>query len=91
MTTGKTRIAPIPSSEYTDEQATIAGGRGGARGELNFVRTLVQHPKLYGSWYTTPQLMEVVFTVANYSLMAMVTNSFGIQPEADVEKAWKPF
>jgi 4-carboxymuconolactone decarboxylase len=184
MIAGTTRIAPIPSKEFTDEQANIAGGRGGARGELNFVRTLVQHPKLYGSWipfaeqlvlgsslparereiliirtsercgekyemahhlviartlglsdgevegarrggagltqfehalleavdelvtehcvsdatwaklaerYTTPQLMEVVFTVANYSLMAMVTNSFGIQPEADVEKAWKPF
>jgi 4-carboxymuconolactone decarboxylase len=184
MTIGSTRIAPIPSTDFTDEQAVIAGGRGGARGELNFVRTLVQHPKLYGSWipfaeqlvwgsslpardreiliirtsqrcgekyemahhlviartlglspaeiesakhegaelapfertlvravdelvadhrvsdgtwaelaerYTTPQLMETVFIVANYSLMAMVTNSFGIQPEADVEKAWKPF
>jgi len=35
--------------------------------------------------------MEVVFVVANYSLMAMVTNSFGIMPEADVGGAWKPF
>jgi 4-carboxymuconolactone decarboxylase len=184
MATDTTRIPPIPSSEFTDEQANIAGGRGSARSELNFVRTLVQHPKLYGSWipfaeqlvwgsslfarereiliirtsercgekyemahhlviartlglnndeveaaklggvgltsfertllgavdelvtehcvsnatwaklaerYTTPQVMEVVFTVANYSLMAMVTNSLGIQPEADIAKAWKPF
>jgi 4-carboxymuconolactone decarboxylase len=41
--------------------------------------------------YTREQLMEVVFVVANYSLMAMVTNSFGIIPEADVGAAWKPF
>lgn len=41
--------------------------------------------------YTAQQLMEVVFTVANYSLMAMVTNSFGIKPEADVANSWKPF
>jgi alkylhydroperoxidase family enzyme len=41
--------------------------------------------------YTKEQLMEVVFVVANYSLMAMVTNSFGIMPEADVGGSWKPF
>jgi alkylhydroperoxidase family enzyme len=174
----------IAAADFTDEQATLAGGRGSPRGELNFVRTLVHHPSLYASWipfaeqlvfrsslparereiliirtselcaeryeiahhlhiartlgltdteieaakrggaglspfdntllkavqelvtdhvisdqtwgmlagrYTTQQLMEVVFLVANYSLMAMVTNSFGIPTEADVENAWKPF
>ena len=41
--------------------------------------------------YSTEQMMDVVFVVANYSLMAMVTNSFGIKPEADVGSSWKPF
>jgi 4-carboxymuconolactone decarboxylase len=41
--------------------------------------------------YTTEQLMEVVFVVANYSLMSMVTNTFGITPESDVGGSWKPF
>ena len=180
----RTRIPPLPVSEFTDEQAELGGGRDNARIELNFVRTLVRHPKLYGSWipfaeqlifgsslpdrdreiviirtsevcgeryeaahhihigrtlglsdaemesaktdgselspfeqmliravnelvadhcisdatwnalaqdYSTQQMMELVFLVANYSLLAMVTNSFGITPEADVESSWKPF
>ncbi len=41
--------------------------------------------------YTTEQLIEVVFVVANYSLMSMVTNTFGITPESDVGGSWKPF
>jgi 4-carboxymuconolactone decarboxylase len=178
------RIPLIATSEFTDEQAALGGGRGNPRGDLNFVRALVNHPALYRSWipfaeqlvfgstlpgrereiliirtselcgeryeaihhvhigrtlgladeeirsaatdgallspfeqalvrasnelvanycisdatwatlaerYTTEQLMEVVFVVANYSLMAMVTNSFGIKPEADVGNSWKPF
>jgi 4-carboxymuconolactone decarboxylase len=180
----RTRIPPLPVAEFTDEQAELGGGRDSARIELNFVRTLVRHPKLYGSWipfaeqlifgsslpsrdreiviihtsevcgeryeaahhihigrtlglsdaemesaktdgselspfeqmliravnelvadhcishatwnalaqdFSTQQLMELVFLVANYSLLAMVTNSFGIMPEADVESSWKPF
>ena len=178
------RIAPLPVAEFTDEQAELGGGRGSARSELNFVRTLLRHPKLYGSWipfaeqlvfgstlpgrdreiliirtselcgeryeaahhihigrslgltdgemesakqdgailsaieqaliravgelvadhamsdatwqqlaahYSTEQMMDIVFVVANYSLMAMVTNSFGIKPETDVGGSWKPF
>ncbi|MBV1687193.1 carboxymuconolactone decarboxylase family protein [Novosphingobium sp. G106] len=178
------RIPPLPVAEFTDEQAELGGGRGSQRSELNFVRTLVRHPKLYGSWipfaeqlvfgstlpgrdreiliirtselcgeryeaahhihigrtlgltdaemesaqqdgailtpfeqaliravnelvadhamsdatwqaltdrYSTEQMIDVVFVVANYSLMAMVTNSFGIKPEADVGGSWKPF
>ena len=40
--------------------------------------------------YTTKQLIELVFMVANYTLLAMVNNSLGIQTETEVEKAWKP-
>ena len=40
--------------------------------------------------YTTEQLIELVFMVGNYTLLAMVNNSLGIQPEEDVEHAWKP-
>lgn len=40
--------------------------------------------------YTTEQLIEVVFMVANYTLLAMVNNSLGIQPEEEVDKTWKP-
>jgi 4-carboxymuconolactone decarboxylase len=40
--------------------------------------------------YTNSQLIEVVFMVANYTLLAMVNNSLGIYPEDQVEHAWKP-
>jgi alkylhydroperoxidase family enzyme len=184
MSLSSPRIAPIALDQLTDEQAALGGGRDNLRCQLNFVRTLVQHPALYGTWipfaeqlifrsslppkhremliirtsqlcgeryeiahhlyiartlgltdaeidatkrgsneladfeltllkaaeelvtnhcvadatwatlaeqYTTQQLMEVVFVVANYSLIAMVTNSFGIHSETDVAGAWKPF
>lgn len=40
--------------------------------------------------YTPEQLIEAVFMVGNYTLMAMVTNSLNILPEEDVENSWKP-
>lgn len=40
--------------------------------------------------YTTQQLIETVFMVGCYTMGAMVNNSLGIQPEAAVEKTWKP-
>jgi len=178
------RIPLVPTADFSNDQAELGGGRGNARGELNFVRALVNHPDLYSSWipfaeqlvfrsklpardreilvirtselcgeryealhhvyigrtlgltdeemqsikadgvllppfdqtlmraadelvakhqisdptwaalagrYDVQQLMEVVFVVANYSLMAMVTNSFEIRPESDVAATWKPF
>jgi alkylhydroperoxidase family enzyme len=40
--------------------------------------------------YTNSQLIEVVFMVANYTLLAMVNNSLGIYPEDQIEQTWKP-
>ncbi len=40
--------------------------------------------------YTNSQLIEVVFMVANYTLLAMISNSLGIYPEDQVEHSWKP-
>lgn len=40
--------------------------------------------------YTNSQLIEVVFMVANYTLLAMVNNSLGIYPEEQIEHTWKP-
>jgi alkylhydroperoxidase family enzyme len=40
--------------------------------------------------YTETQLMEVVFVVGFYTATAMVTNSLGVRPEADLESAFKP-
>ncbi|MDP3908702.1 carboxymuconolactone decarboxylase family protein [Novosphingobium sp.] len=40
--------------------------------------------------YTNSQLIELVFMVANYTLLAMINNSLGIYPEDEVEHAWKP-
>lgn len=40
--------------------------------------------------YTNSQLIELVFMVANYTLLAMVNNSLGIYPEDQVEHSWKP-
>lgn len=49
-----------------------------------------------GTWaglaerYSTMELIELVFLVANYTLLAMVNNSLDIRPEADVGNTWKP-
>ncbi len=40
--------------------------------------------------YTNSQLIEVVFMVANYTLLAMINNSLGIYPEDQIEHTWKP-
>jgi alkylhydroperoxidase family enzyme len=41
--------------------------------------------------YATQQLMELVFLVGNYALLAMATNSFGVQPEENAAEKWKPY
>jgi alkylhydroperoxidase family enzyme len=41
--------------------------------------------------YSTQQLMELVFLVGNYTVLAMATNSFGVQPEENVAQKWKPY
>ncbi len=46
----KQRIELTPPAQFTDEQSELAGGRDGARAQLNIVRTLVQNPALYRSW-----------------------------------------
>ena len=40
--------------------------------------------------YSHAQLLDLVFTVGNYTLMSMTTNTFGVEVEADVEGGWKP-
>jgi len=40
--------------------------------------------------YTNQQMLEVLFTAGMYIAASVVTNSVGIQPEADIEQAWKP-
>ena len=42
--------------------------------------------------YSNQQLLDLVFTVGNYSLMSMVTNSFDVRVESDnTESNWKPY
>src|SRR5580704_14033499 len=42
------RIPPLPTSQFTDAQASVFGGtHGDAVNEMNLVRTLVQHLDLY--------------------------------------------
>lgn len=40
--------------------------------------------------YSAQQLIELVFMVANYVMLAMLNNSLGIYPEDDVDSTWKP-
>jgi len=86
----------------TDEE--IEAARRGGEGLPPFDRALVDaaeelvrvHCVSDDTWavlakrYTNEQLIELVFLVANYTLLAMVNNSLGIQPEDDVEHTWKP-
>jgi 4-carboxymuconolactone decarboxylase len=37
------------------------------------------------------QLLDFVFTVGNYSLMCMTSNTFDVQVEPDVQTSWKPY
>lgn len=183
MHSTKLRIDLPHPSQFTDEQAELAGGREGSRAQLNVVRTLVQHPALYRAWmpfamhaigansisprereiiilhtcatcgatydlaqhdviarrvglsneeiesakkdgallseferalmrgvrelvknhglsdaawtaisknYSRQQQMDFVFTVGNYAMMGMMTNTFGIPLEDDLESGWKP-
>lgn len=183
MHPAKPRIELLHPTEFTDEQAELAGGRDGSRAQLSIVRTLVQHPALYRSWmpfamhaigsssidarereiiilhtcavcratydlaqhtviarrvgltsveiesakgngaelspfertllkaveelianhglsdetwaataarYSRRQQLDFVFTVGNYTMMAMTTNMFGVPLEDDLESGWKP-
>jgi 4-carboxymuconolactone decarboxylase len=40
--------------------------------------------------YTHQQLMDLVFTVGNYTMLSMATNTFGVPVESNVELGWKP-
>jgi alkylhydroperoxidase family enzyme len=40
--------------------------------------------------YTAQQMIELLFTGGMYIVASLLTNSIGIQPEEDVEHAWKP-
>ncbi len=38
--------------------------------------------------YSNEQIVDVIFTVANYTLVSMTLNSLGVQIEPDTEKFW---
>lgn len=177
------RLPPLDPDKFTDEQAELAGGRGGPRSQLNVVRLLVQNPALYRNWmpfamhlisasslsarerelvilhtcalcggkydvaqhrviaqraglsvtdieaaisdgagldefertllnavgelvnerriadatyaalakrFSPQQLLDLVFTIGNYTMMSMTTNTFDVQVEPNVESGWKP-
>lgn len=84
--------------------AEFEAARQGGQGLSPFERALVtaaeelvrQHCISDETWavlaerYTSSQLIELVFIVANYTLLSMVDNSLGIYPEDQVEHTWKP-
>jgi hypothetical protein len=61
------------------------------------VEELVQHRCIADATYavlaerfTPQQLLDFVFSVGNYVLMCMTTNTFGVQIEPDVDGGWQP-
>jgi 4-carboxymuconolactone decarboxylase len=40
--------------------------------------------------YSRQQQLDFVFTVGNYTMMSMTTNTFGVPLEDDLEGGWKP-
>lgn len=84
--------------------AEIAAAQAGGEGLSPFEQLLIRAVEdLVGNYcisdeiwaalaehYTTQQLIELVFMVANYTLLAMVNNSLDIRPEEEVEETWKP-
>ena len=83
-----------------DEFEAAKAGKGLSESEQVLVRAaeeLVQDQCISDeTWavladgYSKGQLIELVFMVANYTLLSMVNNSLGILPEDNVEAFWKP-
>jgi 4-carboxymuconolactone decarboxylase len=40
--------------------------------------------------YSSQQMLDLVFTVGNYKLMCMTSNTFDVSVEADIEGGWNP-
>lgn len=85
-------------------EADIASAQRGSGSLLTFEKTLVQAAlelvrdhcisdetwTFLGERYKPNQLMELIFTGGMYIVLSLFTNSIGIEPESDVEHAWKP-
>jgi 4-carboxymuconolactone decarboxylase len=83
-----------------DIEAALNDGAGFSAFErtlMNAVAELVSNQRITDATYTllaeryTPQqLLDLVFTVGNYTLMCMTTNTFDVQVEPNVASGWKP-
>jgi 4-carboxymuconolactone decarboxylase len=93
-------IAQRAGLSVADVDAAIKDGAGLA----DFERTLIKAAEelvtehciadatyaVLAKRYTPQQLLDLVFTVGNYTMMSMTTNTFGVQVEANIESGWKP-
>lgn len=63
-----------------------------AAGELTHHYAIAEATwKTLAQRYSHKQLMEVVFFVGNYTILAMATNSFGTEIEPNTHELWKPY
>jgi alkylhydroperoxidase family enzyme len=93
-------IAKRAGLTQAEIDAAVSDGAGLSdfeRSLLSAVDELVQHKVISdATWpaiaarYSPAQQLDLLFTVGNYTLMAMTTNSLGVQVESDVENSWKP-
>jgi alkylhydroperoxidase family enzyme len=84
--------------------AEIAAAKAGGAGLSSFEQLLAgaanelvrDHGISEQTWssleqrYSPQQMIELIFTAGMYIVASLVTNSIGVQPEEDVEHAWKP-
>jgi len=93
-------IAQRAGLSAADIEAALKAGVGLTAFELTLMQAvdeLVQDRCIADPTYsvlaerlTRQQLLDLVFTVGNYVLMCMTTNSFGVQLETDVNGGWQP-
>jgi 4-carboxymuconolactone decarboxylase len=93
-------IAQRAGLSVADIEAALNDGAGFSTFErtlLKGVEELVSNHRitdatyaLLAERYTPQQLLDLVFTVGNYALMCMTTNTFDVQVEPNVASGWKP-
>jgi 4-carboxymuconolactone decarboxylase len=93
-------IAQRAGVSVVDIDAAIGDGAGLSAFERTLIKAVEELAKdhciadatyaVLAERYTPQQLLDLVFTVGNYVLMSMTTNTFAVKVEANIESGWKP-
>jgi len=93
-------IAQRAGLSVADIEAALQEGKGLSAFEQSLLKAVEELVKDHciadatyaeiAARYSPQQLLDLVFTVGNYTLMCMTTNTFDVQVEPNIESGWKP-